>query len=310
MNFKAGYVAIVGYPNAGKSSLLNRLIGEKISIVTRKPQTTRQRITGLLNVTGGQAVFVDTPGVLDPKNSLHKFLVEEVSSSVRECDLVVGLVEWGEKPERVQKLKEKLEQFGARQVLWVVNKIDLRKFESTWVFDTKVNFDFEVSSLQSTDKDLDQLKQMIVERLPTSPAPLYDPESLTTATSREIVGEMIREKCLDFLDDEIPYRLAVKVQKFEEVRKPVLIAADIVLDKPSHKGIVLGQKGSMIKQIGTESRKAIESLLGEKVFLELHVVVKPDWMDNKQKMQELGYGSRLKTNENINGEQSSALGNR
>jgi GTP-binding protein Era len=292
-DYRAGFVALVGEPNAGKSTLMNVLIGEKVSIVTPKPQTTRQRVTGILSDERGQLVFVDSPGMIKSTSGLNTFLQEEARDVIQNADVVVALLASDASEKSV---KELLALLGAEKkpFIAVITKADILKGTATprffqYLLDEKIPF-FSISSLKRPEEAKAEILQAVLPLLPESPAALFEDDIYTTQTLRELAGESIREACFENLQQEIPYGLAVKIRSFvEDEGKVVKIAAELIIEKESHKGIVIGAKGSMLKKIGTEARGLIERVVGRQVFLELHVVVKPEWFKNKSLMKELGY---------------------
>lgn len=294
MSFKAGFCGIIGMPNAGKSSLLNWLVQEKVSIVTDKPQTTRRRILGIKNTDQGQVVLVDAPGMIKSVKGLNAFLEKEIQEVIESSDallLVLSLDE--EKKETLSEILE-IARSSKKPFMVVVNKTDIKSLERRKLLlrrefeenhkDLKV---FEISTLSAENRDL--ILDEILKLMPDSKAPLYDSDLLSPMNTRDLVAELIREQCFDLLHQEVPYGMAVMVTKFEEKENITRIMADLLVSKMSFKPMVIGQKGSMIKQIGIQARKEIEKLLDGPVYLDLNVVVKESWTENKRLMKELGY---------------------
>ena len=291
--FRSGFVSIVGRPNVGKSTLLNRILGEKIVITSDKPQTTRNRIQGIHNVAGGQIVFIDTPGIHRAKTRLNKFMVEEALSSIQGVDVILFLVEGGADPAReAGMIKEVLEGVDTPVIL-VLNKIDLipkgELLERMLVYGETYPFKEIIPVSALTGDGVDQLVQLVHGLLPEGPC--YFPEDiLTDVPERFIAAEIIREKIFRLTRDEVPYSVAVVVDSFKE--RPdglVSIAATINVERDSQKGIIIGKKGEMLKKIGTQARQEIEQLLDTKVFLELFVRVSGEWSDNSRMLKEFGY---------------------
>ncbi|MBJ6800352.1 GTPase Era [Geomonas propionica] len=293
--FRSGFVSIVGRPNVGKSTLLNRILGEKLMITSDKPQTTRNRIKGIHNVPDGQIVFLDTPGIHRAKTRLNKFMVEEALSSVQGVDLILFLVDGAFDPEKeAAMIKEVLSGVEAPVIL-VLNKIDLiakgdllgrmAAYGETYPFK-------EIIPVSAASGDgVEQLVQLVHGLLPEGPC--YFPDDiLTDVPERFIVAEIIREKIFRLTHDEVPYSVAVVVDSFKERETGVVaIQATINVERDSQKGIVIGRKGEMLKKIGTQARQEIERLLDTKVFLELFVRVSGEWSDNSRMLKEFGYES-------------------
>ncbi|MBO7649716.1 MAG: GTPase Era [Lachnospiraceae bacterium] len=295
-SFKSGFVALVGRPNVGKSTLMNRLIGQKIAITSSKPQTTRNRIQTVYTDERGQIIFLDTPGIHKSKNKLGKFMVETAESAFTDADLILWLVEptnyigAGE-----QYILEKLKACGTPVIL-VINKIDTVKKEELLTFIATYSKEMEfaeivpVSALkgQNTDHLTDVLFRYLEE------GPMYfDEDTVTDQPERQIAAEMIREKALRNLSDEVPHGIAVTIEKMHE--RPgghlVDIEATIICERDSHKGIIIGKQGSMLKKIGQDARKEIEMMVGCKVNLQLWVKVKKDWRDSDVMLKNYGYVS-------------------
>lgn len=296
-NFKSGFVTLIGRPNVGKSTLMNHLIGQKIAITSRKPQTTRNRIQTVYTDDKGQIVFVDTPGIHKAKNKLGEYMVNSAERSITEVDVVLWLVEpstfigAGERHilEQLKRVKN--------PVILIINKIDtVKKTEVAAFIDAyRKEYDFAeiipVSALRSIN--LDSVIDSIMKYLPYGPM-YYDEDTVTDQPMRQITAEMIREKALRCLDEEIPHGIAVIIEKME-MRKSGLydIEAVIVCERESHKGIIIGKGGSMLKKIGSQARPDIENMLEAQVNLKLFVKVRKEWRDNELYLKNYGYTKDL-----------------
>jgi GTPase len=294
--FRAGFVAIVGRPNAGKSTLLNRLVGQKIAIVTSKPQTTRNRIQGIVTKKRGQIVFIDTPGLHDPDSALGRQMMHEVAAAVEGIDLLLLIVDATRvSPHTDSMLIEKAQRFRGKTIL-VLNKVDvLPKPKLLPLIDRfSKEFDFAaivpLSAIKGTG--CDDLLDEIFRYLPES-QPYFPEDQVTDQPERFLAAEIIREKAIRALHHELPYAVAVFVDKFEETPTLVRIEVTLNVERDTQKKILIGHKGAMLKKIGTEARKELESLLGTKVFLGLFVKVAPDWRDNPQRVRELDWHFQL-----------------
>jgi GTP-binding protein Era len=290
--YRAGFVALVGQPNAGKSTLLNAILNEKLSIVSAKPQTTRQRVTGILNRDDAQIVFVDSPGTLKSTSGINTFLQQEVADVMKKADVVCALLAADASEDSVKDLLSQLER-GSTPWIAVVTKVDILGGTRTPMFfnhlvDNKIPF-VSISTAKRQKEAVEEVLARVIPMLPEAVAPLYDEDLYTTQTVRQIVAEFVREACFDRLQQEIPYGLAVRVQEFNEEGPVVKIRCELLLDKENHKSIVIGAKGATIKAIGVQARPQIERFLGQKVFLELHVAVQEGWTKNPRIMKELGY---------------------
>ena len=288
-----GYVALIGRPNVGKSTLMNHLLGQKLSITSRKPQTTRHRILGIKTTEAGQAIFMDTPGMhSDEKKVLNRYLNRTADSTLLGVDVVVWLLDgpyWQEYDERIFK---KLEQAGLPVIL-VVNKVDkIKDKQSVLAFfaEAKEKYPFEqivpVSALRNTNLDI--LEQHIMALLPEA-EPIYPEDQITDRPERFFAAEIIREKLTRRLGDELPYALTVEIELYEEFPELSKIYANIWVERSSQKSIVIGKQGEMLKKIGSEARVDIEKLIGQKVYLQLWVKVKKGWSDNERALQSLGF---------------------
>ncbi|WP_430899703.1 MULTISPECIES: GTPase Era [unclassified Paraflavitalea] len=288
--FQAGYVNIFGKPNAGKSTLMNALLGEKLAIISDKVQTTRHRIKGIINEPGYQIILSDTPGIIEPKYKLHEKMMMAVKGALEDADVGLLLVD-GKAP-----IEEQHQIFVALRLkvpcIVVINKLDILKpaeAQAMVEFFTQQPYAKQVLSIAALKKNgLKELLDAILKYLPEGD-PFYDTDDLTDLPTKFFVGEMIREKIYHLYKDEIPYHTAVMVNEFKEKTTLIKIVADIVVQRDTQKGILLGEGGKMIRQLGTEARKDIEQFLGQKVFLELFVKVKPKWRDNDLMLREYGY---------------------
>ncbi len=281
--YKSGFAAIIGRPNVGKSTLMNHLIGQKIAITSNKPQTTRNRIQTVLTMEEGQIVFVDTPGIHKAKNRLGDYMVNIAERSLKEVDVILWLVEpsnfiGAEERHIIEQLKQ-----AAAPVILVINKIDTVKRKELLVFiDTyRKEMDFAeivpVSALKNDNTE--ELIKCIMAYLPYGPA-FFDEDTVTDQPERQIVAELIREKALRCLEEEVPHGIAVTIERMKYRKGIVDIDANIVCEKDSHKGIIIGKQGSMLKKIGTGARRDIENMLEMRVNLQLWVKVKKDWRDS------------------------------
>lgn len=290
-NMKAGFVNIFGRPNAGKSTLLNALIGEKMAIVSPKVQTTRHRIKAFLNKPGEyQVIFSDTPGIIDPKYKLHERMMDSVKSALEDADLALLLVDANENLEEVDAIFQSLRLKVPAIV--VLNKIDEAangKIALAEAFFSGKSYCKQLVKISALQKiHLHKLLDAILALLPEG-MPFYSEDDLSDLPMKFFVGELIREKIYQLFGDEIPYHTAVMVNEFKEKESLVKIQADIIVNRETQKAIIIGDRGSMIKQIGTMARKDIEAFIQQKVFLELFVKVRPKWRDNEQQLKEYGY---------------------
>lgn len=287
---KSGFVSIFGRPNAGKSTLLNALIGEKLAIVSPKVQTTRHRIKGIITTPEYQIIFSDTPGIIEPKYKLQEKMMQAVQQAQEDTDVAVLLVDIHENLEEANSLFESLKLKPPAIV--VINKLDTasaaKKEEAIQFFSNKPYCKEVVSISALQGMQVDALLNTIVKHLPEG-EPFFAEDEMTDLPTRFFVAEMIREKIFFLFKDEIPYHTTVIVREFKEKTTLVKIVADIVVQRESQKGILLGEGGKMIKQLGTDARKDIEQFLGQKIFLELFVKVKPKWRDNDFMLKEYGY---------------------
>ncbi|MBW6509252.1 MAG: GTPase Era [Desulfuromonadales bacterium] len=296
-SFVSGFVALVGRPNVGKSTLLNRILGQKIAITSNKPQTTRNRILGIYNTPAAQILFLDTPGIHRPQGKLNRFMVDQAVGACSDVDLILLLVEAGSRPGPADEAIFALLRPLNTPVFLIINKIDqvappllleqMQQFSSA--------FDFaQIIPLSAISGDgVPELLQAVTHMLP--PGPSYYPEDqVTDLPERFIAAEMIREKIMRQTSDEIPYGVGVKVDQFEEKpeRNLVVIQATIHVERDSHKKIIVGKGGQKIKLLGQQARHDIERLLGTRVFLELFVRVDKNWSQSERMLHELGYSNR------------------
>jgi GTP-binding protein Era len=298
-DFRAGYVAIVGEPNVGKSTLINALLDLKISIVTPKPQTTRRRVLGILNGSGYQAVFLDTPGILKPKYLLQKAMVETAYSAIDDADLVLAMIEAGsshvEHDQKWDLVLDSVKRSGKPSFL-LINKIDLvqraellpiiDRFSTLTIFKEIV----PVSALKG--ENVDELKSTLVRHLPVGER-YFPPDAITDQPEKFFVAEIIREKVFEKYRDEVPYSSEVEVVEFKEREgKKDFVSAEVCVERESQKGILIGKGGAALKEVGERARKDIEEFLGRSVFLELRVKVRQNWRKDQRWLKRLGYGGR------------------
>jgi len=288
--FRAGFVALLGPPNVGKSSLLNAVLGQRLAIVSAKPQTTRSRILGILPRKGAQILFLDTPGRHHSPKKLNEALNSIVQDVARDCDVACLLVDRAVGWTEVHgELAEALAAQG-RPTILVGTKSDLRRAQqNAWPIEEAPSALPALTVSAKSGEGLDALLDEIVEQLPVSP-PLYGDDDLTDRPMRWLCAEMIREGVFELLDQELPYSMAVEVLRYDESNpKIVKIGANLLVERDSQKRIVVGRGGSMVKKIGIRARHSIEEWLGKKVHLELFVKVDPNWLKNGRRIEELGY---------------------
>jgi GTP-binding protein Era len=292
--FKAGFVGLIGHPNAGKSSFLNRMVAEKVAAVTPKPQTTRRRVLGIVTEPGSQVVFVDAPGLVKTSTGINPFLQKELQSVIEESDVLLAIVSLDtETPEMVDEI---LDMVANQRKPWCVfiNKTDLqekahRLGKIVEKIEARQGRYFTGTCSHDEGVPVADILAFCREKLPPNPGPLYDSEIYTPHTIRELAVELVREKCFEFLEKELPYQMAVRIIKFDESDLVPRLSFEVLVSKETHKGIVIGKAGATLKKIGIESRKDIEKLMGKQVFLQFHVAIRPQWMTNTQMMEELGY---------------------
>tara|TARA_X000000950_G_scaffold122283_1_gene153347 strand:- start:1493 stop:2368 length:876 start_codon:yes stop_codon:yes gene_type:complete len=291
MSHKSGFVNIIGSPNVGKSTLMNQLVGEKLSIITSKMQTTRHRIMGMVNEENYQIVFSDTPGIIDPAYRLHVNMMKLVSEALKDADVILMVTDIYEDP---TKMEERLIQINQMTVptLLLLNKIDqseqktLEKLVNQWKIKLPKAEILPISALHNIS--LEFIFPKIVEWLPENP-PYFDKDQLTNKSMRFFVSEIIREKILKIYQKEVPYSCEVTVEEYKKEEKIVRIRANIMVSRTSQKSIVIGHQGKKIKKLGIESRTDLESFISKKVHLELFVKVDKDWRDKEGKLKKYGY---------------------
>ena len=291
MTHKAGFVNIVGNPNVGKSTLMNQLVGERISIATFKAQTTRHRIMGIVNTDDCQIVFSDTPGVLKPNYKMQEMMLAFSESALKDADILLYVTDVVENPEKNLDFLDKVRKM-AIPVLLLINKID--ESDQKTLGDIVARWhallpNAEILPLSAKNKfGVDILLKRIKELLPESPA-YFDKEQLTDKPARFFVSEIIREKILLYYDKEIPYSVEVRVERFKEDDTKIHVNAIIYLERDSQKGIIIGHQGVALKKVNTESRKTLERFFGKKIFLETFVKVDKDWRSSQRELDNFGY---------------------
>ena len=293
---KSGLVSLVGRPNAGKSTLLNRLVGQKLAIVSDKPQTTRHRIVGVRNTPDAQVVFIDTPGIHKPMHRMNRRMVSAATDTLREVDVVVLVVDASIPPGAGDRFVLDLVVQAKTPVILVLNKVDrVRKPELLPLiggYSKRADFKAIIPLCALHGDGVEVLDKAIIAALPEG-EPLYPEDYLTDQTQRTLAAELVREKVLRHTREELPYSTAVMIERFEEPETPgglTRIYASILVDHESQKPIVIGKGGEMIKRIGTEARQDLEEMLEGKVFLDLHVKVRQDWRDDERVLNEIGLG--------------------
>lgn len=289
-SFKAGFVSIVGKPNVGKSTLMNRLVGENLSIISPKAQTTRHRIMGIINGENCQIIYSDTPGILEPKYALHEAMMNFVKVSLEDADLVLLVVELGEKFDPLV-----FERFNKLQtpVLLVINKIDLAA--GSQVHDKILHWKEHLKGVKEVipvsaakGENIAHLLNTIVTHLPLHP-PYFPQDELTDKSERFFAAEIIREKIFYTYEQEVPYSCEVVITEFKEEPEIIRMRAEIYVERNSQKGIIIGKGGASLKKVGTEARKSMEDFFNKKVFLETHVKVAADWRKQKNRLKQFGY---------------------
>ena len=291
---KAGFVNIVGNPNVGKSTLMNRLVGEKISIITSKSQTTRHRIKGIVNTDDYQIVFSDTPGVVKPSYKMQEYMLEFSKPALVDADIILYVTDVVENIEKNLDFIDKVNKSDI-PVLLVINKIDLttqEKLEALFDKWKSLIPRAEIFPLSATENfNVDNLYKRIVELLPEG-EPFFPKDELTDLPSRFFVNEIIREKILQYYDKEVPYSVEVEVEEFKEDDKRINIMAVIYVERSSQKGIIIGSQGEALKKVGTQARLDIEAFFGKKVFLNLYVKVLKDWRNKDSELKNFGYANK------------------
>jgi GTP-binding protein Era len=290
-NHKSGFVNIIGNPNVGKSTLMNKLIGEKLSIITSKAQTTRHRILGIVNDENHQIVFSDTPGIIQPNYNLQSSMMKFVKSAFQDADVFIYMVEIGETMLKDKSFFERLKNTNI-PILLLLNKIDksnqteVEKFSAYWISILPKATIIPISALEGfgVEKIIDEIKKLLPEG-----TPFYPKDSLTNRPERFFVSEIIREKILLNYQKEIPYSVEVVIESFNDKEKIIRIGAVINVARETQKGIIIGHQGKPLKKIGTQARKDLEIFFGKKVFLELYVKVAKNWRNNDKDLKRFGY---------------------
>lgn len=288
---RAGFVNIVGNPNVGKSTLMNQLVGEKLSIATFKAQTTRHRIMGIVNTDDAQIVFSDTPGVLKPNYKMQEMMLQFSESALADADILLYVTDVVENPEKNMDFLDKVSKMTIPVIL-LINKIDesdqkkLGNLVETW---HKILPNAEILPLSAKNKfGIDILMKRILELLPESPA-FFDKDQLTDKPAKFFVSEIIREKILRYYDKEIPYSVEVVIERFKEDERQIHINAIIYVERSSQKGIIIGHQGMALKKVSTEARKSLERFFDKKIFLETYVKVDKDWRNSQKELNNFGY---------------------
>jgi len=290
MSHKAGFISLIGKPNVGKSTLMNALVGEKLSIVTPKAQTTRHRILGIVNEPDSQLIFSDTPGIIKPVYGMQESMMSFVNGSLVDADIILFVTDINEKYDENDVL-EKLAKTSSPIAL-IINKIDKSNEDVVkekilyWDEKLKPKAIFAVSALH--DHNVPAVMQFIMDNLPEHP-PYYDKDTLTDRNERFFVSEIIREKVFKLYDKEIPYSTEVIITAFKDEAKIIRISSEIIVERDSQKNIIIGKAGEMLKKVGTYARKDMEEFLQKKVFLEMFVKVIPDWRNRKNYLKSFGY---------------------
>jgi GTPase len=295
-NFKTGFVAVVGRPNAGKSTLVNRMVGEKVAIVTSRPQTTRNRIQGIVNRPEAQVVLIDTPGLHRPDSALGRQMMGEVEAAMDAVDVLILILDASEKfGQGDQRAMERVGRFEGTRIL-LLNKIDrVSKTDLLPLIEAagKMGEFAEIIPISALSGDgVDRVLEKIIEYLPKG-TPHFPSDQYTDQPERFLAGEIVREKAMAGTTQEVPHAVAVLVDAFEEGAKLIRIRATIYVEREGQKGILIGRSGASLKRIGTEARKELEGILGTKIFLELYVKVQKDWRDNPQIVRQLDWHWQL-----------------
>ncbi|CAA9267464.1 MAG: GTP-binding protein Era [uncultured Adhaeribacter sp.] len=289
---KAGFVSIIGKPNVGKSTLMNVMVGERLSIITSKAQTTRHRIMGMLNGDDFQIVYSDTPGIIQPKYELHQSMMRFVSASLEDADVILFVTDIYEKYDEEEIIKRL--QHTEAKILLLINKIDqsteaeVEEKVVYWQDKIKADRIIPISALEKFN--VDQVFNSILQYLPEHP-PYYDKDELTDKPERFFAAEIIREKIFLNYKKEIPYSCEVIIEEFKEDESIIRMRAEIMVERKSQKGIVIGHQGQMLKKVGTQARQEMEKFFGKQVFLELYVRVQEDWRSNPKALNKFGYNN-------------------
>ena len=291
MTHKSGYVNIIGNPNVGKSTLINKLVGEKLSIITSKSQTTRHRILAIINEKDVQIIFSDTPGIIKTNYKLQKNMMNFVNSAFEDADILLYVVEVGHYKLKDDSFSDKLKKFN-KPILILINKIDISSQEKVkrdiiaWNKEFPNSHVYPISALNNFNLDL--VLNQIKELLPLSP-PYFSKDTLTDKSERFFVSEIIREKILKYYSEEIPYSVEVEIESFKELETIINISTIIYVVRESQKGIIIGHKGRSLKKIGSLARRDLENFLGKKIYLEMKVKVSKDWRNNDKQLKRFGY---------------------
>ena len=294
MTHKAGFVNIIGNPNVGKSTLMNALVGEKLSIITAKAQTTRHRILGIVNDEDHQIIFSDTPGILNPAYQLQESMMDFVKSAFDDADILIYMVEIGEKELKNEAFFKRIINTKIPVIL-LINKIDTSTQEEVeekiayWKNKVPNSYTYVISALESFN--IETVFNKIIELLPEGPA-FYPKDQLTDKPERFFVNEKIREKILTHYKKEIPYSVEVETESFIEEEKIIRIRSLIMVERETQKGIIIGHKGTAIKRVGAEARKDLEFFFGKKIFIELYVKVNKNWRSNDKELKRFGYNQK------------------
>ena len=293
MTHKAGFVNIIGNPNVGKSTLMNALVGKKLSIITSKAQTTRHRILGIVNDEDYQIVFSDTPGIIKPAYQLQESMMDFVKSAFEDADVLIYMVEVGEKGLKSEAFFQKIINSNIPVIL-LLNKIDLsspeevKEYIAYWKSKVPNSYVYVISALEKFN--VEAVFYKIIELLPEAP-PFYPKDQLTDKPERFFVNETIREKILKHYKKEVPYAVEVLTESFQEEEHLIKIRALVMVERDTQKGIIIGHKGAAIKRVGTEARKDLAYFFGKKIFLELYVKVNKNWRSNDQQLKRFGYNT-------------------
>ncbi len=291
MTHKAGFVNIIGNPNVGKSTLMNALVGEKLSIITSKAQTTRHRILGIVNGEDYQIIFSDTPGIIKPAYQLQESMMDFVKSAFEDADVLIYMVEIGETALKNEEFFKKIIK-SKIPIILLLNKIDKSTPEEVkekieyWRSKVPNSFVYVISALERFN--VDSVFYKIIELLPEAP-PFYPKDQLTDKPERFFVNESVREKILKHYKKEVPYSVEVETESFHEEENIIKIRSNIIVERDTQKGIIIGHKGSAIKRVGAEARKDLEYFFGKKVYIELYVKVNKNWRSNEKELKRFGY---------------------
>lgn len=292
--FKSGFISIIGRPNVGKSTFLNRVVGQKIAIMSDKPQTTRNKVQGVVTMDTSQMIFIDTPGIHKPKHKLGDFMVKSARNTLKEVDIIMFMVNADEPIGSGDRFIIELLRTTKTPVFLVINKIDLVHPDELLTIITTYTSEYEFAEIVPLSalngNNVERLMETLEKYLPEGPK-YYPDDQVTDHPERFIISELIREKVLHLTREEVPHSVAVAIEKIErdEAKGMVNVMATIVVDRDSQKGIVIGKKGALLKEIGTKARHDIEMLLGSKVFLELWVKVQKDWRNKPGQLREFGF---------------------